>query len=92
VTQSPNTRVKDYFDLRVLLDRESLNINALAQAAAATFVRRGMLVPTEVPVGLTDEFANDLSRPGCILLPGRSSSLTGAQFVPALKMTKEANA
>ena len=57
-----NTRVKDYFDLWVLLDRESLNINTLAQAVAATFMRRGMLVPTELPVGLTDEFANDPSR------------------------------
>lgn len=57
-----NTRIKDYFDLWVLLDRESLNINTLAQAVAATFVRRGMAVPTELPVGLSDEFANDPSR------------------------------
>lgn len=57
-----NSRVKDYFDLWVLLDRESLNPNTLAQAIAATFVRRGMAVPADLPIGLTDEFANDPTR------------------------------
>ena len=57
-----NSRVKDYFDLWVLFDRESLNINTLAQALTATFARRGMAVPTELPAGLTDEFANDPTR------------------------------
>jgi len=57
-----NSRVKDYFDLWVLMDRESLNITTLAEAVVATFVRRGMAVPIELPVGLTDEFASDSSR------------------------------
>lgn len=57
-----NSRVKDYFDLWVLFDRESLNMNTLAQALAATFSRRGTAVPTELPAGLTDEFANDPTR------------------------------
>jgi len=45
-----------------MLDRESLNMNTLAQAISATFTRRGMAVPTEVPLGLSDEFAADPSR------------------------------
>ena len=57
-----NSRLKDYLDLWVLLDREALNANTLARAIAATFVRRGMPVPTELPIGLTDEFATDTSR------------------------------
>ncbi len=57
-----NSRMKDYFDLSVLLDRETLDINLLAQAVKATFERRGMTVPAELPVGLTDEFAHDSSR------------------------------
>jgi hypothetical protein len=57
-----NSRVKDYRDLWVLLDRESLNMNTLAQAIFATFTRRGMAVPRELPLGLTEEFAADLSR------------------------------
>ena len=57
-----NSRVKDYLDLWVLLDRESLNMNTLAQAIFATFTRRGMAVPMELPIGLTEEFAADPSR------------------------------
>ncbi len=57
-----NSRVKDYLDLWVMLDRESLNMNTLAQAISATFIRRGMAVPTELPMGLSDEFAADPSR------------------------------
>lgn len=57
-----NSRVKDYLDLWVMLDRESLNMNTLAQAISATFTRRGMTVPTELPIGLSDEFAADSTR------------------------------
>lgn len=57
-----NSRVKDYLDLWVMLDRESLNMNTLAQAISATFTRRGMAVPTGLPMGLSDEFAADPSR------------------------------
>ena len=57
-----NSRLKDYLDLWVLLDREVLNANTLARAIAATFIRRGMPVPAILPVGLTDEFATDSSR------------------------------
>ena len=57
-----NSRVKDYFDLSVLLQRETFDADLLAQAIKATFERRGMTVPAELPVGLTDEFAHDASR------------------------------
>ncbi len=57
-----NTRLKDYFDLSVLLERETLDTDLLAQAIKATFERRGMAVPDGLPVGLMDEFANDASR------------------------------
>lgn len=57
-----NSRLKDYLDLSVLLERETLDADVLAQAIAATFKQRGMVVPTELPIGLSDEFANDASR------------------------------
>ena len=57
-----NSRLKDYFDLSVLLERETLDTDLLAQAIKATFERRGMSVPDAVPIGLTDEFAHDPSR------------------------------
>jgi predicted nucleotidyltransferase component of viral defense system len=57
-----NTRLKDYLDLSVLLSREVLDAGTLAAAIAATFVRRGMPVPKQLPIGLSDEFANDATR------------------------------
>ena len=57
-----NTRLKDYFDLQVLLTRETLDPGVLAQAIAATFERRGTVVSTAWPTGLSDEFGHDASR------------------------------
>jgi len=57
-----NSRVKDYFDLSVLLQRETFDPDLLAQAIKATFERRGLAVPTELPIGLSDEFAHEPSR------------------------------
>ena len=57
-----NSRLKDYLDLWVLLDHEALNANTLSRAIAATFMRRGIPVPTVLPIGLTDEFTTDVSR------------------------------
>ena len=57
-----NSRLKDYFDLSVLLERETLDTDLLAQAIKATFERRGTAVPGALPIGLSDEFANDSSR------------------------------
>ncbi|RYH30721.1 MAG: nucleotidyl transferase AbiEii/AbiGii toxin family protein [Alcaligenaceae bacterium] len=57
-----NSRLKDYLDLWILLDRETLDPGILANAIAATFNRRGTLLPTELPIGLSDEFAGDASR------------------------------
>lgn len=57
-----NSRLKDYLDLWILLDREALDPDILASAIAATFNRRGTPLPTELPIGLSDEFAGDESR------------------------------
>ena len=57
-----NSRLKDYFDVSVLLERETLDVDLLAQAIRATFERRAMAVPAALPAGLTDEFAHDPSR------------------------------
>jgi predicted nucleotidyltransferase component of viral defense system len=57
-----NSRLKDYFDLAVVLERETLDAEVLARAIQATFKRRGMAVPDALPLGLSDEFAHDASR------------------------------
>mgnify|MGYP001168640428 FL=1 len=57
-----NSRMKDYFDLRALAREGVLDAAALAAAVAATFARRGTAFPTELPLGLSDEFAKDATR------------------------------
>lgn len=54
-----NSRMKDYFDLRALAHEGAMDTSLLAQAIAATFARRGTALPTEIPLGLSDEFAAD---------------------------------
>ncbi len=87
-----NSRVKDYFDLWVLLERESLNVHTLARAVAATFVRRGMAVPSALPIGLTDEFAADPSRQALWMAFVRKNALSAlplAEVVVALRSVLE---
>jgi predicted nucleotidyltransferase component of viral defense system len=57
-----NSRLKDYLDLVVMMEREALDEPTLALAIAATFQRRGTGVPNAPPVGLSDEFAFDPTR------------------------------
>jgi len=90
-----NSRLKDYLDLSVLLERDDMESETLAKAIAATFKRRGTDLPTEMPIGLTDEFANDPSRQSLwaaflrknglavVSLPGVVATLR-AQLWPAL--------
>lgn len=78
-----NSRVKDYFDLSVLLERETLDAELLAGAIKATFERRRTAIPDEVPAGLTDEFAHDASRQALWLAFVRKNDL-GPEPLPAI--------
>jgi hypothetical protein len=57
-----NTRLKDYFDLSVLLSEGDLDASQLAAAVQATFDRRKFEVPKSAPAGLSDEFADDAAK------------------------------
>lgn len=57
-----NSRMKDYFDLWVLLRNATLDSAILEQAVQATFKRRGTALQTDTPVGLSDQFSLDKSR------------------------------
>jgi hypothetical protein len=57
-----NTRMKDFFDLWVLLQDASLNDAELQRAVEATFARRQTAMPRAQPLGLSDGFANDASK------------------------------
>lgn len=55
-----NTRMKDYFDLWVLLTEGALESTELRRAIDATFARRQLQVPDTTPSGLSDAFAQDV--------------------------------
>jgi hypothetical protein len=52
-----NSRMKDFYDLWMLATIQSFRGPELRGSIAATFERRQTPLPTEVPVGLTPEFA-----------------------------------
>ena len=54
-----NSRMKDYFDLWVLVTFAEFDNAILKKAIQATFERRGTPLPAKLPIGLSDEFAND---------------------------------
>jgi len=57
-----NSRMKDYFDLRALAREGTLDPGMLADAIAATFARRQTTLTDELPLGLSDEFAQDTNK------------------------------
>lgn len=57
-----NSRMKDYFDLRVLIRKGDLSVPVVGEAIAATFSRRGTPLPARAPLGLTPEFATDSTK------------------------------
>lgn len=54
-----NSRMKDFYDIWILSNSFSFDDDRLAQAIAATFVRRKTAIPTELPGALTPAFAAD---------------------------------
>lgn len=85
-----NSRLKDYFDLSVLLDRERLDLDLLAQAIRATFERRGMAVPAGLPVGLSDEFALDASRQALWLAFSKKNELAAEPLTTVVERLRVA--
>lgn len=57
-----NTRMKDYFDLLILLSEGDLDATQLHRAVGATFERRRMAMPASLPSGLSDAFAQDAAK------------------------------
>jgi predicted nucleotidyltransferase component of viral defense system len=52
-----NSRLKDFFDLWLLLSYDAIDRNLLPRAVRTTFTRRKTPLPVSLPVGLSDEFA-----------------------------------
>lgn len=98
-----NSRMKDYLDLSVLMERERLDAKMLARAIKATFTRRQTAIPADWPIGLTDGFGADATRQSlwnaflrknqlpAADLPGVVGRLRAA-LAPALQAARESGA
>ncbi|MCC6320043.1 MAG: nucleotidyl transferase AbiEii/AbiGii toxin family protein [Phycisphaerales bacterium] len=57
-----NSRMKDYYDLWMLSRTMRFELGTLRTAVRATAERRKTLLPADLPVGLSDRFADDASK------------------------------
>ena len=57
-----NSRMKDYFDLWVLLRSSAFDTVVLGRAIASTCMRRNTALPAATPLGLSDEFAQNVTK------------------------------
>ena len=51
-----NSRMKDFYDLRVLAQEFEFNGSSLSEAIKATFAHRGTSIPNDQPAAFTEEF------------------------------------
>lgn len=97
VLGSRNSRMRDFFDMHALAERESFDGTLLASAIAATFERRRTPIAEALPVALTRGFSSSSEKQAQWLAFARKSNLSApedfnrvvetlAQFLaPALK-------
>jgi hypothetical protein len=57
-----NSRMRDYYDIRIMSQEFEFDGEVLQAAIRATFKRRKTALPTETPFGLTTEFAADSTK------------------------------
>jgi hypothetical protein len=62
VLGSRNSRMRDFFDIHALAQRESFESAPLVDAVRATFERRRTAIPAEVPLALTAAFAQSAEK------------------------------
>lgn len=54
-----NSRMKDFYDLRVLAQEFGFDGNSLTEAIKSTFARRGTSIPNDPPAAFTEEFCEN---------------------------------
>lgn len=57
-----NSRMKDLYDIFILSNTFSFDGNTLVKAIKATFRRRETQIPEDIPLALSDEFANSTDK------------------------------
>jgi hypothetical protein len=76
-----NTRMKDFYDLWYLSQHFTFEGDLLGRAIAATFERRRTPIPTDTPLALTNEFADDETKQRQWVAFVRKGKLTGDGLV-----------
>jgi Nucleotidyl transferase AbiEii toxin, Type IV TA system len=76
-----NTRMKDFYDLWYLSQHFTFEGDLLGRAIAATFERRRTPIPTDTPLALTSEFADDETKQQQWVAFVRKGKLTGEGLV-----------
>lgn len=97
-----NSRIKDFFDLHHLASRFAFDRMTLAEAVHKTFAKRKTPIPTEVPIGLTRAYWENVSRPAQVrafanraglVIPVAPADdfprLLGAFLLPILEILRE---
>lgn len=82
-----NSRLKDYFDLWLLMQYEKMDAAVLPRAVSTTFARRNTTLPSVLPVGLTDEFATQKEVMWQAFL--KRSVLTAPPFTQVISLLRE---
>jgi predicted nucleotidyltransferase component of viral defense system len=54
-----SSRMKDIYDLHILITNKMFDKDKITEAISATFERRNTSIPTGIPSGLSDDFAAD---------------------------------
>lgn len=57
-----NSRMKDFYDIWIIMQKFPIEGHVLGKAIEATFARRKTPLPTEAPLALTQVFANDATK------------------------------
>ena len=57
-----NSRMKDFYDIWIIMRKFEFDGATLSQAIKATFERRNTLIPIEAPLALTQVFASDAAK------------------------------
>lgn len=84
-----NTRMKDYFDLWVLMTEGTLDPAELRRAMAATFERRQLALPAGLPAGLSDGFSSDAAKQAQWVAFLKKNRLKALELAPVVARLRE---
>jgi predicted nucleotidyltransferase component of viral defense system len=82
---SINSRMKDFYDIRVLSQQFEFNGATLQEAIRQTFHHRETAVPHDIPTGLSDQFAKEKNAQWLAFLKRTRIDMEGVSFEDVIK-------